>query len=703
MPSPTESSLEAGLLAFKQGNYHAAITKLEPIANSQSSQKASLQAQVFLVTAYARTGQVAKAIALCNNLTNSKNPQIQDWAKRALEYLQQRQKRQSKSSVSHQLQENAENSNQALHKNGMAGKSTIPPVNIYWRQARRAKIWQPLQKSKSIPSILLALGTLIAILWIWRGIIQFALSVINQILYQLPYLEPVQLFYRDPILFILLLLFILAGFSPWLLDGLLTKFYGQQHLSKETLQPYSREAVRVLQRTCQQKHWPTPQLRILPTAAPLIFVYGSLPRFARITISQGLLAQLADDEIAALYALALGQLKQWDFVVMSLVLVVTLPIYRIYQQASEWGNEYQKTFWRWPATIISSLAYGFWCLFTGTALLTSRYRHYYSDRQAAEITGNPNGLIRALLKIAVGIASDISQQERTNWLVESLNLVFPVSYQQSISLGSIAGRISFESFLMWEKANPYAQWFTINNSHPLIGDRIDKLCQIAQHWHLETELHLNQNHLQIKPQTWLLQIAPWLGVLLGSVLAILFWLIWQIAYAVHLLNLKWIYDDWSYITGCLLIGFSLGTFLRINYLFPDIKTLTAKTNDHLHRILSDPTVLPIDSINVRLVGKLVGRPGIGNSLAQDLILQSSNGLVKLNHIPWLGQSVNPQDWIGRQITVTGWLRRGATPWIDIQTLETQSGKIINSPHPIWSCILAVATQTLGAYVLLKGY
>jgi len=182
----------------------------------------------------------------------------------------------------------------------------------------------------------------------------------------------------------------------------------------------------------------------------------------------------------------------------------------------------------------------------------------------------------------------------------------------------------------------------------------------------------------------------------------LVWLAWQLAFALKFLNLKWIYEDWSFITGCLLIGFSIGTVMRINPFFPDIKPATVQTDNSLPNLLSDPSALPIDSISVRLVGKLLGRQGTSNSLAQDLILQSSAGLVKLHHISWLGHSVNHQDMIGRQIIVTGWFRRGATPWIDIQTLETQSGKTIHSPHPIWSIFLAVAAQAWGAYVFLTG-
>ncbi|MBK1990108.1 M48 family metalloprotease [Sphaerospermopsis aphanizomenoides BCCUSP55] len=717
MPSYKKPSLEAGLAALKQENYYAAITQLAPIASSTNQSNTCLQAKVGLVMAYARTGEVAKAIALCNDLINSNNPQVQEWAKLALEHLMKRIKRHKtnkkpengfvavdNSLVSSTLLQQQEGLPEHNTSHTDIPKTTITEtVNIYWRQARRAKVWQPLRKYNSIPSRLLALGTFMSIFWVLWGLLTLTMAIINQILDKLPYLKPLPLLYSNPSLLILVLLLVLWALSPWLLDWLLAEFYGQQHLSKDILYSHSREAVRVTQRTCQLRDWPVPKLQILPIAAPMMLTYGNLPRTARIVVSQGLLAALNDDEIAAIYALALGQIGRWDFWVMSLALLVTLPFYQLYQQASTWGNKTKNPFGRWTATALSCLSYGIWCLLTGTTLLNSRSRLYYSDRISAEITGNPNGLIRALLKIAIGIANDIKQQEHTSWQLESLNIAAPVSYQQSLCLGSIAGNLPWESFLMWENSNPYRRWFTINNSHPLIGDRIERLCQIARHWHLETEVHLTiPEAFQVKPQSFLLQIAPWLGIPLGCVLAGLFWLMWHTAYTFKLVNLKWIYDDWSFVTGFLMIGFSIGTIMRLNAFFPQIRSFSLQTDDQLSKLLTNPFVLPIDSVSVRLVGKLLGRRGTSNCLAQDLILQSSTGLVKLHHIPWWGISPSSQELIGQQIIITGWLRRGATPWIDIQTLETQSGKIINSPHPIWSTVLAVIAQAWGAYIMLTA-
>ncbi len=754
MPSHAESSLEAGLVSLKQGNYQTAIAQLEPLASSQTNGTASLQARVGLVMAYARIGEIRKAIALCQSLTQSKNPQVKEWAERALTHLTKSKKSQKKAStnsttgfvafdnsrsdhaqVSAPSPEKPQNSevetisaanSQTLPSNGFQNKfieTTAIPKNeffgsvgytqpkefgVYWRQAKRAKVWQPLRKPSLIPLRLLTAGTFIALFWVMREILKGAMGLVNYTLVKLPYLEPLQFLYRNPTPFLLIVLFMAIALSPWLLDWLLANFYGQRQLSKDVLNNYSRETGRVLHRYCQQRHWQIPKLLILPTAAPLALTYGNLARNARIVVSQGLLEQLADDEIATIYAAQLGHITHWDFVVMSLVLLVTLPTYSLYQQLSEWGNKLSKGIWHWPITIGASICYGFWCLLTGTALWLSRLRLYYSDRLAAEITGNPNALTRALLKIAIGVANDIQKAEHTSWQLESLNLLTPVGYQQSLSLGSVVGHLTFESLLTWDHLNPYRRWLAINNTHPLIGDRIQRLCQIAHHWHIDPELHLtsqqslSQQSLKVTRQSFLLQIAPFLGIPLGFLFAGLIWLSWQTAFTLKFLNLKWIYEDWSFVTGCLLIGFSIGTVIRMNSFFPDIKTANVQTDHLLPNLLANPSAIPIDSIKVHLVGKLLGRQGMGNCLTQDLILQSSTGLVKLHHIPWLGQSVNPQDLIGRQITVIGWFRRGATPWIDIQTLQTQSGKTIHSPHPIWSTVLAVAAQAWGAYIFLTG-
>jgi hypothetical protein len=303
----------------------------------------------------------------------------------------------------------------------------------------------------------------------------------------------------------------------------------------------------------------------------------------------------------------------------------------------------------------------------------------------------------------MGIADEIHKQEQTPWQLESLNICLPVGYQQSITLGSLAPNVSLESLLMWDYLNPYRFWFTINNTHPLIGDRIQRLCHICRRWRLETELNIEISpSIQVRKQSFYRQIAPFLGILCGIAAAIIMNLAWQIAFALKIINLKWIYDDVSFIFGCALIGWSIGILVRINSLFPELKSHNLQSSENLATLLNNPAAIPYDSIGVRINGKLLGFRGVGNSLGQDLILQTSTVSIKLHHTSWMGQSVNPQDVIGRQVTVTGWLKRGATPWLDIESLETLNGRSIISMHQVWSIVIAVAAEVWGAYILLKG-
>jgi hypothetical protein len=209
------------------------------------------------------------------------------------------------------------------------------------------------------------------------------------------------------------------------------------------------------------------------------------------------------------------------------------------------------------------------------------------------------------------------------------------------------------------------------------------------------------------PQVMLLG-APFFGIPMGVAIVGILWSVSIFLSLIGVWQLEWIRGDIGLLLGCLPIGFSLGTFIRINDFFPDIKPFKVKTPT-LPEVLSNPNALPIDSETIRMEGKLLGRKGIDNWLQQDLILQTDTGLIRLHHVSQLGsignlwpQKTRPSDLIGTNVVVTGWLRRGATPWIDIESLRSQSGKTSQSHHPIWSTILASLTACWGAYIIFRG-
>jgi Zn-dependent protease with chaperone function len=584
-----------------------------------------------------------------------------------------------------------------------------------WKQAGRAQRWTPLGTVKQWRLWLVQAGTAIALFGVIRAVLEITHLTTNAVFSGLRLYRFVSYSF-DPTGWIIGLLMALFVASPWLLDFLLRQFYGLKSLPLSRLEAYSPEAIRVLKRICGQRRCPVPTLGILQTRAPLVFTYGHLPHKTQIVVTQGVLEQLADDEIAAIFAGELGHVVHWDFALLSWVaLVMQLP-FLLYWQVAEWGDRQHNPILRGVLATVAAIAYGLYRVLRWAGLWLSRLRVYYSDRTAVETTGNPNGLTRALLKMAIGTAAEIRRQRQTSYLLESFELLTPVGHQTALTLGSLYTHAPLQ-VLEWDRSNPYRNWLAINNAHPPLGDRLQLLTVYARHWRLEPELDLTPKSADVSSngsRRFRLQAAPFLGLPAGILIALALWLIGGLAELAQLRSLDWLWGDRSLLIALIPIGFSVGTFLRINPFFPDIKPSHLNIEPPLPDLLENPAALPIDSLPVKLQGKLLGRQGMSNWLGQDLLLDTESGLIKLHHCSQLGlagnllpQSPRPDQLVNRSVTVTGWFRRGATPWIDIELLQTQrntaGGNLrIQSAHPIWSTLLASIAAVWGAYLIVRG-
>ncbi|MGE5658215.1 MAG: M48 family metalloprotease [Actinomycetota bacterium] len=829
------NSLEAGLAALKAKDYLAAIAHLEPIAETQPNQPSGFQAQMGLVVAYQKTGQVKRAIALCSTLTKNPNEQIKTWADRTLKTLVKRHLPQQataplpppppnrlKHPETQQLTDptgfvpfnqpatppspvppppsdltgfvpldptatpkptkpNSVSPPPLLTRQLPSGpttdrppaveppatssevdptastlldfpksagtspqtsefsENTSPtslPYQLTWRQAGRVQKWRPLKALNFTRFWFEQALTAIAFFWLTLYVVRFLELTLNDFLVRLPYLEPIQIFYRDPTLFLYTACLLLLVLSPWLMDGLLKLCYGLQPLPLTTLFNCSQEANRVLRNFTSKTGKPIPTLKILPISAPFAITYGCLPRFARIVVSQGLLDRLAEDEIATIYARELGHIAHWDFVLMSLATLILQIPYTLYWQVAGWGERvkdlseqllpafmkpalpYGIAFLRGVMAGVAALNYGIFWLLRWPMLWVSRRRVFYSDRFAVEATGNPNGLTRALAKIAIGMAEDVQQQQQTSTLLEGFELLMPLGYNQAVVLGSVACQTPLEPILQWDLSNPERYWLVMNQTHPLLGERLQLLAIYAQYWKLETEFDLvsqesgeqkQKKKLSLTlPQRLLLQGAPFFGIPMSLALVGAIWVMGGIFSVLNIWQLDWLWGDRGILLGCLPIGFSLGTFFRFNHYFPDIQPFGVK-EPSLPTILSNPAAIPLDSQPVRLQGELLGRRGMSNWLGQDLMLQTTTGLVRLHHVSILGPvgnlwpvSTRPSDLVGKTVVATGWLRRGATPWIDVESVKAQGGRTSYSNHPIWSTIVACVAACWGAYTIFRG-
>lgn len=593
-----------------------------------------------------------------------------------------------------------------------------------WRHAERAKQWRPLGKVDITKLIAAQVVTAIALFWVLQQAAYLTNLIFGILLTHIPFLYLQRVIPEPPVWSIIMPLVVLFFASRWVLDGLLTAGYGLQSLSLAKLANYSPEAVKAVNRYCRQKKVPLPVLGILPSSAPVAFSYGFLPRFTRVVVSQGLLEQLEDDEIATIFASEIGHIACRDVPLMSLLTVVNQIPFTIYWLISEWGNRQSNSVVRGLAIVLSAVSYGIFSLTRWIGLWLSSQRVYYSDHTAADVTGNPNGFTRALLKLAIGTAREVEKEGKTDYLLEGFELLSPLGHRQATTLGSIYPYTPLEPVLEWEWSNPYRNWLALTESHPPTGDRFRLLALYARHWRLPTEFDFDSD-LEAKVsrqqksglnatqwRTLLLQGAPFFGLALGLFLALTLSLVGWVGGKTGNQSIAWMFGDRSLLVGFPLVGFSLGTFLRINSFFPDLKPSGFSNNEDafsLIKLLHDPSALPVNSTPVRLEGQLLGRTGIANILSQDLLLKTRTGLVRLHCISPFGpignlfpQEVRFTNFLSQNLTATGWFRRGVTPIVDVDNLRTNGGRVDRSNHPVWSTVLGAIAAIAGVVIIAFG-
>ncbi|MGB3533040.1 MAG: zinc metalloprotease HtpX [Microcoleaceae cyanobacterium] len=785
MASPTNhTDLEIGLTAIAQKQYTKAIAYLEPIARAHLKTSHRMRAKMGLVVAYEQTAEIQKAIALCDGLTQSSQAKVKHWAQHRRATLQKRypeaenptpnaistgfmafdptqQPPKVQAATSSQVpslptppkpkppQKPPIPPPPKLSKNTVklpqpatqtvtpptAEPTNLSPQPLQWRNAPRAQNWPRLKQPQFWRLRIEQIFTAIALLWFTPRLVEFFMDIANDILRELPFVPTLQLFYRDPTTVVYLTLGILYILSPWILDSVLKLAVGLQSLPMTTLFQRSPETNRLLRSYCQQRKWQLPTLKLLPITVPVVLSYGCLPRFSRIVVSQGLLDQLTEDELALILAREAAQMGHWDSFILSFVTIVSQIPYLIYWQLGYWSEQLanpNNISWpRWAPGgvkslikviypvirginfVIAPVSYGLFWILRGFGLWLSRRRVYYSDRAACNLTGNPNALTRALVKIAIGLADEVRQQRKTRFLLEGFELLMPVGYHQALTFGSLAPNYPIVSLLEWEITNPYHPWLEVNQSHPVMGDRLRLLGRYAQFWKVEPELDLTElkpSSQAVEYQRLLLQGAPYFGLLGGILIGSAIWLIGGIFAALGVWQLEWLLGDTAILTGCIPIGCSLGLFLRMNSFFPELKPSQRRIQPDLAELYANPQNIPVDSLGICIEGQLLGRSITSNRMGQDLILATSSGLVKLHYIPALTPLANfstqfphPADWVNQTVQVTGWWRRGATPSIDIETIQKCDRRVqIQGGHPIWSTLIAGVLAFWGLSFVFQG-
>ncbi|MFN4194384.1 MAG: hypothetical protein ACK4HM_00945 [Thermosynechococcus sp.] len=669
----------AGLAAFNRGDYQLAIAAFKAVIASHGQRREGLKAHLHLIRAYARTRQWQEAIDLCQLLARSPLPAIQAWAQKHLP----------------ELERYLDEEPTSPHLSFVAATGTNAPIQL-----------------QGMPRIYLWLSqgaTLLLIAWLLQGLLQGVIAGVlsygNDQLALLRGWEGVMAWF----LLGCLGLGLLSGGS-WLWSWRLRARYGLRSVSLGELEEYSPATVMLLGRLPWSWWQPRPQIDCLMTAAPIIFSYGRWQR--RIIVSEGLLQSLSGEELLALMAGEIVQLRLGlNTLVTPLVLLLQLP-YDLYCCCSHWGDRLAPPYGNnWGRRISRGTLYllcamvgqGSYLLFRGLEMLcfwSNQLRQYYGDRQGAALIGNPNALVMAWFRLMEATATTVRAQGEIGVPLESLRLLLPLNPTQAALWGNQP--LDWPTLIRWDTVHPLRYWFRLTSSHRPLGLRLQALMTYARQWRLEPLLSLPSTSSPRCQQAWQ-QLAPFWGAIAGMIMTIILTGIGQFALRAGTIAFPlWWLADWSTLArGFIPIGLGLGLFLRLNAYYPNRQPQTYTLGQLLRRLL------PLDSPVVELKGHLRAVTGLRNGLGQHLWLETDHGLFPLRcHRAWgpvwpILQPAYLKTLAGRSLVVRGWFRRGTVPFVEVSEWHSPDLREKQSwAAPYWAIGVATLWVLYGIMTLL---
>ena len=178
-------------------------------------------------------------------------------------------------------------------------------------------------------------------------------------------------------------------------------------LAMSGAKPVSREQAprlyEIVERLAAKATLPAPRIYAIPTQAPNAFATGRSPSHAAVAVTHGLLEICSDEEVEGVLAHELGHVKNRDILISAVVATVAgavTMLARMAYYAELFGFGGGRSDDR-RGGMLSALAMMIVAPLAALViqLFISRTREYAADATAAEITGNPFGLARALDKI----------------------------------------------------------------------------------------------------------------------------------------------------------------------------------------------------------------------------------------------------------------------------------------------------------------
>jgi Zn-dependent protease with chaperone function/Zn-finger nucleic acid-binding protein len=467
--------------------------------------------------------------------------------------------------------------------------------------------------------------------------------------------------------------------GPFLMDLSLRWFYKCRFVTPEELPPH---LAAFIARVSAEHKIRSPRIGMIDDGAPNAFTYGHHPGNARIVITRGILELLDEREVEAVVAHEIGHAVHWDMLVMTvayLVPLISFYVYRLLVRADAKDDRLESA-----KQGVAIGAYLVYVVSEYIVLWLSRTREYWADRFGGEATGDPNALARALCKIGYGLAArsggerterkkgaeetPAKERGRAGGRLEALGAlgIFSASAARSLAVASSRGgaggaagleRENLIGAMRWDLWNPWAKFYELHSTHPLIANRLDHLGRQAAARGQEPFIVFDEK----RPESYWDEFLVDLGILLLPILLALV----PLGLGLALGSTKVL----ALAVSGLGVGMLLKTFFSYRSgAFPEMDVAA---------LLKQVKVSGVRGVPCTVRGTVIGRGVPGLIWSEDFVLRDGSGIIFLDYrqplriFELLFGLLRRAKLDGEEAVAVGWYRRAPVPYIELSSIDVQ--------------------------------
>jgi heat shock protein HtpX len=175
----------------------------------------------------------------------------------------------------------------------------------------------------------------------------------------------------------------------------------------------------IVRELCTRADLPMPRIYMIPVDQPNAFATGRNPKHSAVAVTRGIMQLLSEDELRGVLGHELTHVKHRDILITSVASTIGAAITYLGYMLLWFGDDNNS-----PLGLIGSLAMVLLAPIAATIiqLAISRQREFAADAGGAEMTGNPESLASALLRLEEGAKAMPMQ---VNQAAEPLYIVRP--------------------------------------------------------------------------------------------------------------------------------------------------------------------------------------------------------------------------------------------------------------------------------------